>query len=407
MGASAEKFAWISNIKARQKGSHKASTHMFSPKIACKIRNFHQTLPQYQPTPLVPLKNLARHLSLVNIRVKDESQRCRLNAFKVLGASYGLCSTLADQLGLNLDKMSFSDFLSPRIQERLAEMTCITATDGNHGRAVAWVAQKLGCRAVVYLPRGSSLARLENVRLQAADADIIDGNYDDAVKLAAENAHKNNWLLIQDIAKPGYEEIPVRIMQGYLTMFEEIFEISSNITPTHVFVQCGVGSFAAALQAYLVERFSDQRPILTVVEPTKAACFYTSAKHYDGGRHKIAGDLNTIMAGLACGEPSTIAWEILRDFADMFVACPDETTMVGMRILGNPLRGDNRIISGESGAVTLGLLYEILKSPSCMPLKKALHLNHKSDVLLFSTEGDTDPAMYRKIVWGSESVGND
>jgi diaminopropionate ammonia-lyase len=188
-------------------------------------------------------------------------------------------------------------------------------------------------------------------------------------------------------------------MQGYLTMFDEAFEQLGMDIPTHVFLQCGVGSFAASFQAYLVQRFGGQSPIFTVTEPTKAACFYESMTRQDGNPHRVLGEMDTIMAGLACGEPSTLAWEILRDFSDMFVACVDDVARRGMRVLGNPLAGDERIISGESGAVTLGLLYYLMRSPIYTQIREKLRIDNTSKILLFSTEGDTDPEMYRKIVW--------
>jgi diaminopropionate ammonia-lyase len=189
-------------------------------------------------------------------------------------------------------------------------------------------------------------------------------------------------------------------MQGYLTMFDEAFEQIGDLTPTHVFIQCGVGSLAASLQAFLVERYGADRPVLICVEPTRAACFYRSVAAGDGSAHVVTGRLDTIMAGLACGEPSSLAWSILRDYADLFVVCPDRVTVRGMRVLGNPLPGDRQIISGESGAVTLGLVYETATETANRPLREHLHLSRSSRILLFSTEGDTDPRMYRSIVWG-------
>jgi len=194
-------------------------------------------------------------------------------------------------------------------------------------------------------------------------------------------------------------------MQGYLTMFDEAVEQMGPERPTHVFIQCGVGSLAGSLQGYLVEKYGGQRPLLTVVEPTQAACYYQSIRAMDGKPHRVGGKLNTIMAGLACGDPSIISWKILRDYADVFAACPDDVTIKGMRVLGNPLAGDDRVISGESGAVTLGLLIHLLKQVELAPLKKDLNINSDARILLFSTEGDTDPAMYRKIVWGNGDFG--
>ncbi len=400
-----DKISWVTNPGARQSGQIKADTSHFSSAETSHVRNFHRTLPDFQPTPLAKLDNLARRLGVTSIRVKDESFRCGLNAFKILGASFALSTLLAQKLNLSPDNLSFTEFQSAELKQRLKDFTCITATDGNHGKAVAWAAKQLGCRAVIFMPRGTTSARLESIRNLGADASIIDGNYDDAVQLAADRAQQNRWLLIQDTAWTGYEDIPLRVMQGYLSMFDEAVEQLSPGRPTHVFVQCGVGSLAGSLQGYLVEKYGDQRPLLIVVEPTRAACHYQSIKAMDGKPHKVGGNLNTIMAGLACGNPSIVSWEILRDFTDVFVACPDDVTTKGMRVLGNPLAGDDRVISGESGAVTLGLLMYLLKRPELDPLKKVLNMNADARILLFSTEGDTDPEMYRKIVWGDDEFG--
>jgi diaminopropionate ammonia-lyase len=363
------------------------------------VRDFHRGLPGYRPTPLVGLDRLAAHLGVAGIWVKDESRRAGLNAFKVLGASYALSSVMSAAAGLR-GPLSFPRLKDPSLRRQAAAMTCITATDGNHGRAVAWAARQLGCRCVVFMPKGSSAARLENIQRLGADASIIDGNYDEAVTMAEFSARRNGWLLIQDTARPGYEEVPLKVMQGYTTMFEEAMEQLGAKTPTHVFLQCGVGSYAAAGQAYLAECFGERRPVTVVVEPTAAACYYLSIHRGDGRAHKVTGDMETIMAGLACGEPNPLAWEILRDYADLFVACSDDVCRRGMRVLGNPLGGDTRIVSGESGAVTLGLVYETLRRRDLNPLRQAARLTPQSKILLFSTEGDTDPEIYREVVWG-------
>jgi len=399
-GAISTRIHWFINPDARKAASSSSATADFSEQAARRVRKFHQTLPNFEPTPMARLDNLARDLGVAAIRVKDESCRCGLNAFKVLGASFALSDYLTHKLAVDPEKATFDLLKSNKFRGAIRELTCITATDGNHGRAVAWAARQLGCKAVVYLPKGSAAARLTSIRELGAEADIIDGNYDHAVQLAAEQARENGWLLLQDTAGPGYEDIPLRVMQGYLTMYDEAFEQLGSEQPSHVFIQCGVGSLAGSLQAYLVEKFGRQRPLLTIVEPTKAACYYQSIIAGDGNPRKVEGDLDTIMAGLACGEPNPISWNIIRDFADAFVACPDEVAMLGMRVLGNPLNGDDRVISGESGAVTLGLVVSMLQRPELGPLKQALNLQPNSRILLFSTEGDTDPVMYRKIVWG-------
>jgi diaminopropionate ammonia-lyase len=391
---------WYLNPAAGKPGLNKPDTSYFSPSIVRRVINFHRTLPNFKPTPLAKLDNFAGYSGIKSIRVKDESYRCGLNAFKILGASYALSSYLSEKLNLDPSNVTFEMLKSNEFTNHIRGLTCITATDGNHGRAVAWAARELGCRAVVYMPKGSAAARLDSIRDLGADARIIDGNYDDAVQLATDHAAQNQWLLLQDTVGPDHAEIPIRVMQGYLTMFDEAFDQLDGKLPSHVFVQCGVGSLAGSLQAYLVEKFGRQRPLLTIAEPTKAACYYQSMIAADGKPHKVEGDLDTIMAGLACGEPNVMSWGILSSYADAFVACPDDIAARGMRMLGNPLPGDDRVISGESGAVTFGLLARILEQPELAPLKMALNLKPSSRVLLFSTEGETDPAMYRKIVWG-------
>lgn len=380
-----EKISFTINPNAREPRALKAATKHFSADCARAARAFHRGLHGYAPTPLVQMKGLAGILGVTRIWVKDESPRFGLNAFKALGATYGADYALCERFG--------------RPVSELAKTTLVTATDGNHGRAVAWAAARLGCRAVVYMPRGTVAARYENVVALGARAIVTECSYDETVVLASECAARNGWVLVQDTAGPGYEAVPRWIMKGYLTMMDEIIEQVSGEMPTHVFVQCGVGSFAAAVQAYLVEEFGDQRPVFTVVEPAGAASFFRSMTDSPRGEPLVVeGEIETIMAGLACGKPSTIAWEILRDFADAFVACPDWVAESGMRLLASPPGGDVPIVSGESGAVTAGLLAAVMERPDHRELAGALRLDRGSKILLISTEGDTDPVSYGKIV---------
>jgi diaminopropionate ammonia-lyase len=388
----------IVHDEARKECRKKNITAPFSQSQAKSVRKFHRSFPQYQPTPLVRLTNLAHRLSVSDIYVKDESKRFGLKAFKVLGATHAVAHVIAERIGVHENSLSFGLFESDSIQRELSRITLVTATDGNHGRAVAWAAQILGCRAVIYMPKGSALPRIEAIREHGAAVQVIDGNYDDAVHIAAERAREHHWILVQDTAWEGYEDLPLRIIQGYLTIMDEALEQLDAEVPTHVFVQCGVGSLAAAMQAYLVELFGANRPKFIVVEPLEAACFYESMAANDGHPHKVGGDLNTIMAGLACGEPNILAWRILQSCADGFIACDDSVALSGMRILGNPLPGDEKVVSGESGAVTAGLLAEMLGSSTYSGIKDALELNQASRVLLISTEGDTDPDIYKRAM---------
>lgn len=394
---------WVNNqMLAKQ---DKTALEFLSSRQISKVRSFHQSFPEYSPTPLRQQAELAKYLGVAGVYVKDESYRFGLNAFKVLGGSFAMASYLAQRLGRDISELDYNQLTSPEIRQQLGEITFTTATDGNHGRGVAWTANRLKQKSVIYMPKGSSQIRLDNIRAEGAEAYITDLNYDDAVRLATENAKKYGWVVVQDTAWEGYEEIPAWIMQGYGTMALEALEQLQAVgvaRPTHVFVQAGVGSLAGAVQGFFAAACAGAAPVTVVVEANQADCLYQSALANDGKPRIVSGDLATIMAGLACGEPNTIAWEVLRDYSQMFASCPDWVAAKGMRLLGNPLGRDARVISGESGAVTAGLLAELMTNPALAEAKAQLGLDENSKVLLFSTEGDTDPVRYRSITWDGE-----
>ena len=372
----------------------------FGPENAKKVRAFHASFPEYSVTPLAKLDNLAKALGVANVYVKDESYRFGLNAFKVLGGSYTIGNYLAQKLGKDISELPFNVLSSEEVRKQIGEVTFVTATDGNHGRGIAWTANRLGQKSVVYMPKGSALERLNNIKALGADASITDLNYDDAVRLANSNAEKYGWVMVQDTAWEGYEDIPGWIMEGYTTMAAEAVEQLGGVKPTHIFLQAGVGAMSGGITGFFADLYGDEdRPIITIVEPNKADCIYRSAEANDGKPHFVKGDMNTIMAGLACGEPCTIGWNVLRDHADNFVSMPDYVAAEGMRVLGNPLPGDDRVISGESGAATLGFVAEVMRNESLDWLRKQLKLDEYSRILCFSTEGDTDKENYRRIVW--------
>ena len=381
-------------------GSGLSNTACFDPDAAEKARGFHRSFPEYRETPLISLSHLAGELGVASIHVKDESRRFGLNAFKVLGGSYAIGNYIAKRLGLDLAELPFEKLVSEEVRERLGPITFVTATDGNHGRGVAWTANRLRQKCVVYMPKGSAEERLHNIQALGAEASITDLNYDDAVRLASAGEKQYGWVLIQDTAWDGYEEIPHWIMQGYTTMAIETTEQLHGVKPTHVFLQAGVGAMAGAICGYFASLYGDEnRPIITIVEPNQADCIFQTAKANDGRLHFVTGEMNSIMAGLCCGEPCSIGWNVLRDHADYFISMPDYVAAEGMRILGNPPVGDPRVISGESGAATLGFVAEVLRNPKLAGLKETLELDHSSRILCFSTEGDTDRENYRRIVW--------
>ena len=332
-----------------------------------KARTFHESFPQYSKTPLVKLEHMAEYLGLDQIYVKDESYRFGLNAFKVLGGSFAIAKYIAGQTGKDVSDLPYSVLTSEELKKEFGQATFFTATDGNHGRGVAWAANRLGQKAVVY----------------TAYEKILDN-------------------LFQDTAWDGYEEIPAWIMQGYGTMAMEADEQLEEYgcgRPTHVFIQAGVGSLAGAVQGYFANRYPDNPPKVVVVEADVAACLYKGAKAGDGQIRIVDGDMQTIMAGLACGEPNTISWDILKNHVDTFVSAPDWAAAKGMRMLAAPLKGDTPITSGESGAAPFGVLACIMTMDEYKDLREHLALNKDSKVLLFSTEGDTDPDRYKSIVW--------
>ncbi|MGB8455703.1 MAG: diaminopropionate ammonia-lyase [Anaerocolumna sp.] len=386
-------------IHYKRKKENKKSLGHLGLEAAKKAQRFHGSFDMYKETPLVTLDNLSKELKVRNIFMKDESYRFGLNAFKVLGGSYAIGNYIAGKLGKDIDELSYQTMISKEVKDQLGEITFISATDGNHGRGVAWTANQLKQKSVILMPKGSAEERLENIRAEGAEASITDLNYDDAVRLANNYAGQNGWVMIQDTAWEGYEAIPTWIMQGYTTMAYEAYLQLKEVKPTHIFVQAGVGSFAAAVLGFFASVYGEDRPITTVVEPNAAACIFQTAKANDGRIHPVTGDMNTIMAGLACGEPATIGWEVLKDYSDNFISCPDYVAAQGMRILGNPLNGDEKIIAGESGAAGFGLISEVLRNPELDWLKKELMIDDNSVLLFFNSEGDTDKENYRRILW--------
>ena len=371
----------IQMVQNIQKGKTKENfADLLGIEQAKRVKEFHESFAEYSETPLVELKNYAKKTGVAAVFVKDESYRFGLNAFKVLGGSYAI--------GMYQKNHAKDD-----------EMVYISATDGNHGRGVAWMAHHIGRKSVILMPRGSADERLLNIRQEGAEAFITEGNYDETVRMADQMAKDHGWVMVQDTAWEGYTDIPTWIMQGYMTMaYESYLQLNGRI-PSHIFIQAGVGSVAGAVIGFYADLFRENTPLFVVVEPDKADCLYRSAKAADGERRFVAGDMDTIMAGLACGEPNIVSWEILKEKADYFMSCSDYMAAQGMRILGCPLGDDTRIIAGESGASAFGMVSEILRNPEYEKVKQELQLNAESTLLFFNTEGATDEENYRRIVW--------
>lgn len=392
-------------IQNKMSKTSDSKLHLMSLDNVKKAQAFHKSFPQYKQTPLVELNGLSKQLGISDFFVKDESYRFGLNAFKVLGGSYAIANDIAEKTHKDISAITYKYLTSPNLHDDIEPTTYYTATDGNHGRGIAWAAKKMGQKSVILMPKGTQQIRYQKIKNEGADVTIETINYDDCVRKANAMATKaDNGVMIQDTAWPNYENIPTWIMQGYGTMALEAanqLKAAGIDRPTHIFIQAGVGSLAGAVVGFFSNLYADNPPTIVVVESQEAACLYETAEANDGKLHVVSGNLNTIMAGLACGEPNAIAFDILQNHVDFFASCPDTITKKGMRVLGAPIKGDQQVVSGESGAVGAGLAATLLSGKSQADYKKQLGLNTDSKVLVFSTEGDTDPENYRRIVWGN------
>jgi diaminopropionate ammonia-lyase len=353
------------------------------------IPRFHASLAEYRPTPLHSLPGLARELGVGGIFVKDESQRLGLNAFKVLGASWA-AHRFFETNGGGAD-------------------TLASATDGNHGRAVAWAAQQAGKRAVIYVPRHTVPARIAAIQAEGAEVVVVDGTFDDAVRRADEDSRANHWQVFSDTGYPGYMEIPAWIMEGYSTMFAEIDAQLTDLlsqTPDIVMVQAGVGGLAGAAVRHFLGAEQKRRPMLVSVQPSAADSLLESASSGDGAAHATRGNQDTMMAGLACGMPSLVAWPILKRGVTLFVSVEDRFAAEAMQRLYFPAVGDPRIISGEAGAAGLAGLIALCRATEFADALKRLGVSSCTSVLVVNSEGDTDPVNFAKVT-GSQPGARD
>lgn len=326
----------------------------------------------YAPTPLIPLPGLARALGLGAVSVKDEGGRFGLGSFKALGGAYAVAELAAAATTVPV-------------------FTC--ATDGNHGRAVAWGASQMRARCVVFLHARVSAALAAAIAAFGAEIVRVPGTYDDAVRLCAGTAERAGWTVVSDTAWPGYEAVPRMVMCGYALIADEIAAAAGTRPPTHVLLQGGVGGMAATLLAALADRFPDPLPRFIVVEPASAACLLASARR--GAIVAVPGPHETVAAGLACGEPSTLAWPILEAGAADFLAVTEPSFPAAVRRLACPFPGDAAVVAGPSGA---GGLAGLLAACGDSETRTRLGLNAESRVLVVNTESDTDPDAYRQIL---------
>ena len=358
--------------------------------------------PGYAPTPLLGLDGLARTLGIERLWYKNEAERFDLKSFKALGGAYAIAELIMRKAteGTFAKPVSSPLLFAGHYRELAAEVTVATATDGNHGRSVAWGAQLFGCRAVIYIHATVSEGRKQAIEAYGADVRRVEGNYDDSVRQCAADAEQNGWTVVSDTSYPGYTTIPIDVMQGYGVMAAEaIAQLPPEEEPTHVFVQGGVGGMAAAIAAHLAWRWQKRRPMLVIVEPVQAACLMASAKA--GAPSTITGDLDTVMAGLSCGEPSPLAWDVLEAASDALMTVPDHAAEATMRLLADGVNGDRPLVAGESGVAGLAGVIAISQVEA---MRTKLALDRTSRVLVFGTEGATDPELYQSIVGRSAAA---
>ena len=358
---------------------------------------FHQALAGYAPTPLQSLPALAQTLGVGQIWVKDESHRFGVKAFKALGASYAIYRFLKNRWEEQFpEKFDAHIFCNAAALKKLGDFTFCAATDGNHGKAVAWTAKMIQQKAVIFMPAETAQARIDNIHAEGGKVQIVRGTYDDCVMAAAQTAKKQGWIEIADTAYEGYTVIPSWVLNGYSTLFREIeatFNAQRSAEIDLVFLQAGVGAFAAAGAAHYTMRYGENRPKLICLEPLEAAGFLDSINEGQGHPIPAKGKMETIMAGLNCGTPSLAAWPILKDSIDLFLGIGDGYAEEAMKEYAQW-----GVVAGESGASGLAALLALLQAPSLAEAKEKIGLNAQSRILLINTEGDTDPQNYQKIV---------
>jgi diaminopropionate ammonia-lyase len=354
-----------------------------------------QTWPGYEPTPLRSLDRLAGALGLEAVLYKDESKRFGLGSFKALGGAYAVIWLLSKKLGA-----SMADIRAGKVREAAAGITVTTATDGNHGRSVAWGARQAGCHCRIYIHAKVSDGRAQAMEALGAEIVRVDGNYDESVRICARESATNGWFVVSDTSYDGYVEVPRQVMAGYATLITEALaqNASQSGEPiTHVFVQAGVGGLAAGLAARLwMELGNDpdvRLPRIVIIESEYSACLMKSAKQGRAAAIKVRHE--TVMAGLSCGEVSLLAWEVVRRAASDFVTIADGAVAPAMRMLASGVAGGGEIEAGEcSAAGPVALI-----AACCDQRRRGrMRLDADSRVLVIGTEGATDPAIYKEIL---------
>ena len=324
----------------------------------------------YAPTPLIKLNKLNDELKFKNIYYKDEDKRFDLKSFKALGGAFAVY----------------------KIASEKKNITVSTATAGNHGRSVAWGAQRLGLKCKIFISEFVSESRAEAMRNLDAEVIRVKGNYDNSLKECIEQSNKNNWEIVQDVSWESYKEVPKLIMAGYTIMVKEIIDEIDKNSITHVFLQAGVGWMASAMIAGFA-KLSENIPQFIIIEPENADCVFQSIKNNKPTTVDIKKE--TVMGGMSCGDVSSIAWEILKNSANYCLTIPDKAISTVVALLAESRLSDKEIIAGECAVPGVIALIGSFKNKEYLD---KLKLNSESNVLLFGCEGLTDNAMYQKLL---------
>ncbi len=349
----------------------------------------------YAPTPLTSLPGLAKELGVGELKFKDEGGRFGLGSFKALGGAYAVYRLLARMITekTGIENISPEDLKNGVYRDHVKDITVSSATDGNHGRSVAWGAEQFGCKSVIYIHAEVSQGRLVALEDQGAKVVRVDGNYDESVHFCAKESAENDWYVVSDTSYEGYMEVPTNVMEGYSVLGAEIADQLGATPPTHVFVQGGVGGLAAAVCAAFWSAWETERPLFYVVEPDLAACITRSVEKEAPTNVEV--ETETIMAGLSCGEVSLVAWDVLSRGADGSMTIPDDFVGPTMRLLAKSSTGDQAIVAGESAVAGLAGL---ISARCSKELSQKLHLDENSRVVVIGSEGATDIEIYREIV---------
>jgi diaminopropionate ammonia-lyase len=381
------------SINKRKAGALSRVDVDLGPKAAGRVIGLLKHCPAYRATPLRTLGKLAERLGIGELWIKDESERFGLGSFKALGGAYAVVKLVLDRAALRLGRVvSPAELRSAAVRAIASELTVACATDGNHGRSIAAGARFAGCRAVVFTHVGVSKARVAAIQNLGAVVISVAGTYDDSVQESRLACAANDWLLVSDTSWSGYEKVPTLVMQGYTVMASEALSEAPQ-APTHLFLQAGVGGLAAAVAGYIDRAGLQPRPRMIVVEPELADCFFQS--NAAAKRVKVHNQRPTVMSMLECYEPSLIAWRILSQLADAFLTISDAEAVEAMIRLSSPEGGDPAVVAGESGGAGLaGLIHAACREE----IRSAIGLDERSRVLVFNTEGATDPERYSALV---------